>query len=89
MKILMLNYEYPPLGGGGGNVTKALAEELVASGHSVDVVTMGFKGLKKVEVINGVNIYRLSCIRKKKRHVNHMKCYHTAFLQIDFCKKYS
>ncbi len=66
MKILMLNYEYPPLGGGGGNVTKALAEELVASGHSVDVVTMGFKGLKKVEVINGVNIYRLSCIRKKK-----------------------
>lgn len=66
MKILMLNYEYPPLGGGGGNVARALAEELVASGHSVDVVTMGFKGLKTVEIINGVTVYRLSCIRKKK-----------------------
>ncbi|MFY1110066.1 MAG: glycosyltransferase family 4 protein [Methanosarcinaceae archaeon] len=66
MKILMLNYEYPPLGGGGGVVTKALSEELVALGHSVDVVTMGFKGLKKMEIINGVTIYRVPCIRKKK-----------------------
>ena len=62
----MLNYEYPPLGGGASPVTKSLSEELVKFGHTVDVVTMGFKGLKEKEEINGVTIYRVPCIRKKQ-----------------------
>ncbi|VVB94830.1 D-inositol-3-phosphate glycosyltransferase [uncultured archaeon] len=66
MKILMLNYEYPPLGGGASPVTKSLAEELVKLGHSVDVVTMGFKGLKQKEEINGVTVYRVPSIRKQR-----------------------
>ena len=66
MRILMLNYEYPPLGGGASPVTKSLSEELVKFGHTVDVVTMGFKGLKGKEEINGVTIYRVPCIRKKQ-----------------------
>lgn len=66
MKILMLNYEYPPLGGGASPVTKSLSEELVKLGHAVDVVTMGFKGLKQEEEINGVKIYRVPSIRKKQ-----------------------
>ncbi|MCD4675098.1 MAG: glycosyltransferase family 4 protein [Desulfobacula sp.] len=65
MRVLMLNYEYPPLGGGASPVTKSLAEELVKMGHIVDVVTMGFKGLKQKEVINGVTIYRVPCVRKE------------------------
>lgn len=65
MKILMLNYEYPPLGGGGASVTKSLSEELVHQGHEVDVVTMGYKGLSKEEDINGVQVYRVPSIRKK------------------------
>lgn len=63
MRILMLNYEYPPLGGGASPVTKSLSEELVKLRHSVDVVTMGFKGLKKIEEINEVNIYRVTDFR--------------------------
>lgn len=66
MKILMLNYEYPPLGGGAAPVTKQLSEELVRIGHTVDVVTMGFNDLPQKESINGVNIYRVPCIRKKR-----------------------
>lgn len=66
MKILMLNYEYPPLGGGASPVTRALSEELVKLGHFVDVVTMGFNGLKPKELINGVTVYRVPCIRKQK-----------------------
>lgn len=62
----MLNYEYPPLGGGASPVTKSLSEELVKLGHAVDVVTMGFKGLKQEEEINGVKIYRVPSIRKKQ-----------------------
>ncbi|KAF5436524.1 Glycosyltransferase involved in cell wall bisynthesis [Candidatus Methanophagaceae archaeon] len=62
----MLNYEYPPLGGGASPVTKSLAEELVKLGHNVNVVTMGFKGLKQKEENNGVNIYRVPSIRKEQ-----------------------
>ncbi len=65
MKILMLNYEYPPLGGGAAPVTKSLSEELVRQGHEVDVVTMGYRGLPKEENINGVQVYRVPSIRKK------------------------
>ena len=43
-----------------------LSKELVRLGHKVDVITMGFKGLKKYEIIDGINVYRVSCLRRKK-----------------------
>jgi glycosyltransferase involved in cell wall biosynthesis len=64
MKLLCLNYEYPPLGGGGGVVGKGLAEELVKAGHEVDLVTTRMKGLPKTEIIGGVNIHRVRCVRR-------------------------
>ena len=39
MRILILNYEYPPLGGGAGVATAALAHDLADRGVAVDVVT--------------------------------------------------
>ena len=39
MRVLLLNYEYPPLGGGAGVATGYLARGLVARGHRADVVT--------------------------------------------------
>lgn len=66
MKILMLNYEYPPLGGGGAPVTKDLAIRLVGQGHSVDVVTMSFKGLQRYQNDEGVNVYRVPSIRQSQ-----------------------
>jgi glycosyltransferase involved in cell wall biosynthesis len=39
MRVLLLNYEYPPLGGGAGLATAELAKGLVAAGGTVDVVT--------------------------------------------------
>ena len=41
MRILVLNYEYPPLGGGAAVATAALAHGLVERGILVDVVTGG------------------------------------------------
>jgi glycosyltransferase involved in cell wall biosynthesis len=41
MRILVLNYEYPPLGGGAGVATAALAQGLRERGVAVDVVTAG------------------------------------------------
>ena len=66
MRILMLNYEFPPLGGGASPVSYEIAKGLVELGHSVDVVTMGFKGLPSFECIDGINVYRVRCLRSKK-----------------------
>ena len=41
MRVLILNYEYPPLGGGAGVATQALARGLASRGVTVDVVTAG------------------------------------------------
>ena len=63
MKVLMLSYEFPPLGGGGAKVVYGLSKELVRLGHEVDLITMGFGGLPGYEQINGVNVHRIQCIR--------------------------
>ena len=61
LKILMLNYEFPPLGGGASPVSYEIAKGYTKLGHDVDVVTMGFKGLlldneKLINDIRGVRI---------------------------------
>ncbi|MEM4245387.1 MAG: glycosyltransferase family 4 protein, partial [Candidatus Nanoarchaeia archaeon] len=66
MRILMLNYEFPPVGGGASPVTYNLCKWLVKKGHEVDVVTMGYKDLPNFEIVDGVNVYRVKCLRSKK-----------------------
>ncbi len=58
MRILFCNYEYPPLGGGGGVVNASLAEEL-AGRHDVTVLTSQAMGLPEVEDVRGVRIIRV------------------------------
>lgn len=67
-KILVLNYEFPPLGGGASPVSYELAEKLSETGDfNIDVVTMGFKGLPKYEEVNkNFRIHRVACLRGKK-----------------------
>ena len=66
MKILMLNYEFPPLGGGASPVSYEIAKGYAKLGHKVDVVTMGYKNLPKFEIKEGINIFRVKCWRSKK-----------------------
>jgi glycosyltransferase involved in cell wall biosynthesis len=58
MRILFCNYEYPPLGGGGGVLNAHLAEEL-AQRHEVTVLTSGALGTPDNEVRDDVNIIRV------------------------------
>jgi glycosyltransferase involved in cell wall biosynthesis len=62
VNILICNYEYPPIGGGGGVTTQRLAEQL-ASRHSVTVLTSGFglRGIRTME--DDVTVYRLPVLR--------------------------
>ena len=55
MRIFIINYEFPPLGGGGGAFCCDLAKEL-SKEHEVDVLTSHFKGLKKYEKLDKINI---------------------------------
>lgn len=66
MKILLLNYEFPPLGGGASSVSYELAKGYAQSGHTVDVITMGYGNLPALETKGGVMIRRLRCWRSKK-----------------------
>jgi glycosyltransferase involved in cell wall biosynthesis len=65
MKVLMLNHEFPPVGGGASPVTFELSKQLVQMGHRVDVVTMHYDDLPRFEIIDGVYIYRTPAIRKR------------------------
>ncbi|MFH0865921.1 MAG: glycosyltransferase family 4 protein [Bacteroidota bacterium] len=64
MNLLVLNYEYPPLGGGAGEITKNISENIAAEGHRVTVVTACYGELADDETINKVRIIRLKSKRK-------------------------
>lgn len=66
MKILVLCYEYPPLGGGGGRAAKSVAEELVRRGHEVRVQTAGMRHLPPRESLEGVDVFRRESFRRRE-----------------------
>jgi glycosyltransferase involved in cell wall biosynthesis len=68
MRILMTSYEFPPIGGGGAAVVAGLSRQLVADGHEVDLVTMGFQDFPRHEVVDGVHVHRVPCLRKAKHN---------------------
>ena len=65
MNLLMMSYEFPPLGGGGSRVVHGLSRELVRQGHQVDVVTMHYRGLSRAEDVDGVQVRRVPCLRHR------------------------
>lgn len=68
MRILMLNNEYPPLGGGGSNACKYILKEFANKDLEVDVVTSSSSNTFEMEKIGDtVNIYKLP-INKKDIH---------------------
>jgi glycosyltransferase involved in cell wall biosynthesis len=63
MRILMLNYEYPPLGGGGGKQSMYLAKEL-AKKHDVYFLTAGWKEFGITRKDNYI-LHRIKTNRKR------------------------
>lgn len=59
LTLLLLNYEFPPLGGGASNATYHTALELQRRGHNVDVLTSREKGGAAYENICGVRVFKV------------------------------
>jgi glycosyltransferase involved in cell wall biosynthesis len=64
MNILLINYEYPPIGGGAATATAAIAGHLTSLGHSVTVLTSRFGDLKGTVREGDVRVVRCPAIRK-------------------------
>lgn len=65
-RIFIINYEFPPLGGGAATATQYVSRELVKMGSEVLVLTSRYRDLPREEVIDGVNIIRIPVLRKQK-----------------------
>ncbi len=66
-RLLLINYEFPPLGGGAANATDNTARELAALGDEVLVVTSAFGDLPRVErLASGVEIRRIPTLRRRR-----------------------
>jgi glycosyltransferase involved in cell wall biosynthesis len=70
MRILILNSEYPPIGGGAGNASAHIADQFEKMGHVVAVVTSRFGSLPHKEGYNGVTIYRILGLRRRQDRSN-------------------
>ncbi len=64
MNILIINYEFPPIGGGAGKAAFNLARQLDRAGHRVDVLTSRMKGQPAEKKENGMMVYRVMSWRK-------------------------
>ncbi len=70
MRLLLINYEYPPLGGGAGNATAHIARELGKTGVDVTVLTSAFRGLPREERLGNVRIVRCRTLRRREDRSN-------------------
>lgn len=67
MRVLVLSYEYPPIGGGGGIICQDLSVRLAREGHEIEIVTAGTGKMDTQEKQERVRITRLGCARENER----------------------
>ena len=59
MKILLINHEYPPVGGGAATASANVARYLTKKNNQVEVVTSAFVNLPRIEKTDGGNVTRI------------------------------
>jgi glycosyltransferase involved in cell wall biosynthesis len=65
MRILLINSEYPPIGGGASNASANVAAIWAAEGHQVMVLTACYAGLPSEETIENVRVVRIPSRRTR------------------------
>jgi glycosyltransferase involved in cell wall biosynthesis len=69
LNILTLNYEYPPVGGGGGYICKNIMDELADDGHQITVITSQYDSLPEEESSGNIDIFRVPVLWRTKQDV--------------------
>ena len=64
LRVLLLNYEFPPLGGGAATASAQIARHLARRGVRVVVVTSAFRGLPRWERRDGYLVRRVAVLRR-------------------------
>src|SRR5690606_19401075 len=59
MRVLLLNYEFPPVGGGAGHATANIASGLVRMGIEAEVLTSRIDGEDDGATVDGVPVHRV------------------------------
>jgi glycosyltransferase involved in cell wall biosynthesis len=67
MRLLLINSEYPPVGGGASNASAHIARSLVKMGHEVVVLTSRPQGFDRETVEEGVRVVRC---RAPRQHID-------------------
>jgi glycosyltransferase involved in cell wall biosynthesis len=70
VKLLLVNYEFPPVGGGAANATAFLSRALVAQGHAVTVLTAAFGAQRGAATEAGVEVVRVRSLRRSADRSN-------------------
>ncbi len=70
MHILLVSYEYPPVGAGAATAGGAIAKTLTELGHRVVVLTGRFKGLLARYEDQGIIIHRVPSLRRRMDRSN-------------------
>ena len=63
MRILVLNHEFPPIGGGGGRAAESICQALAKRGHEIKVLPSHFNDLPREEQRDGFDIIRIPTLR--------------------------
>lgn len=63
-RVLLVNYEFPPIGGGAGTATAGIARALAALGCDPVVLTSRFRGQPALEHVDGYTIRRARVVRR-------------------------
>ncbi len=66
MRQCMVVFAYYPMG---ETLVQRQAEALLSRGHAVDVICLRLPGEEKVEVVNGISVYRLPMTRSMDRRL--------------------
>lgn len=64
MRVLIVNYEFPPIGGGAATATLHLGHALIRLGHEVCVLTSAFGNLRGESMEDGLRIRRVPALRR-------------------------
>jgi glycogen(starch) synthase len=70
MRILIVNSEYPPVGGGASNASAHIARELVQLGQEVTVLTSAYAQLPREQQDAGVRVLRVPSLRRNADRSN-------------------